>query len=110
MRVIRRLKNPEFYYSALCKVLSGKGEEIDWKSFPHQQWDILEGMADAEQVSAVLYWLWRSAPPPAIPREMLIRLSVIFMMNEHRQKKVLEELKSRILPALAGKVSPVCDF
>ena len=102
-----KIKNPDFYYDALCKVLAGLGAEIDWESFTSEQWDLLARMADWEQVSAVLYWLWRSAPPPGIPKEMLIRLSVIFMMNEHRQKQVLEELKGRILPALEGKVSPV---
>ncbi len=47
-------------YTALCKLLSGRGEPVDWASFTPQDWGAFVRRAEVEGVAPLVYAAWRT--------------------------------------------------
>ena len=113
----------EGVYRALCDLLAGGPEAVDWAGFSPLDWARLAGMAEVEGVGPLLYWHIRQKEqmidrteierelvdrwPAAIPAPVIERLSGLYYNTAAANALLFDEL-GRIMRGLnAAGIQPV---
>jgi len=91
--------HPNIVYDSICKVLSERGNLVEWNAFTEVEWGLLPRMAQAEGVGPLLYWHLRNQNwPPGIPTDVAAGLRGQYYRTLGHNTLLFQELE-RILEA-----------
>jgi len=99
--------HPDIVYDSICKVLSERGNLVEWDAFTEAEWGLLPRIAQAEGVGPLLYWHFKNSNwPPGIPTDVTAVVRGQYYNTLAHNTLLFQELE-RILTAFEQAAIPV---